>query len=72
MNRREHPYARADINAQNNNGMTALMEAVLRDDIEIVKVLLKNGADTNMTNKNGLAAFSMAKGRTKKLLLAKK
>jgi uncharacterized protein len=64
--------AGADINAQNNQGMTALMEAALRDDTEIVKVLLKNRANADLSSKNGLRASSIAKDKAKKLLETKK
>ena len=40
-------------------GMTALSRAVMRGDIEIVKILLENGADPYVENDLGMNAFSI-------------
>ena len=46
-----------DINAQNINGFTALHKAILRYNIDLVRILLENGADPyiiNSANENSL------------------
>ncbi len=43
--------AQAHVNAQNVRGTTALHLAVIKGQIEIVSVLLKNGADPNVMDK---------------------
>ncbi|HZS05687.1 MAG TPA: ankyrin repeat domain-containing protein [Blastocatellia bacterium] len=50
----------ADIDAQNNNKMTALMEAVLHRDLPVVEVLIEYGADIHITNRHGFTALSYA------------
>lgn len=47
----------ADINAQNNDGYTPLMRAVIRSDIDFVLQLLENGADPTITNDKGETAY---------------
>ena len=62
-----------DVNMKDNDGKTALMYAVGREDYNTVKLLLDNGADVNMQNKYGRTALMYAVGRedynTVKLLL---
>ena len=41
------------MNMKDNDGKTALMSAVGREDYNAVKLLLDNGADVNMENKYG-------------------
>lgn len=48
--------ARADVNAQNRNGHTALMIAAVRGDAEMVEVLIRAGANVNGKNKKGKTA----------------
>ena len=43
----------ADVNAQNNNGDSALTRATLNGHLEIVKLLLTNGADVNAQDTDG-------------------
>ncbi|KAI2616109.1 hypothetical protein GGR54DRAFT_611210 [Hypoxylon sp. NC1633] len=51
----------ADINHQGPlTKATALMEACCNSDAEIVEILLRRGADTTLTNNNGLAALALA------------
>ena len=57
----------ADINTQltgpDAEGMTALMFAVRWDDVQLVKYLLKNGADVNLKTPWGETALTMARGK---------
>ena len=41
------------------SGTTALNLAVMRGDVEIVKILLENGADSNVENDLGMNAFDI-------------
>ena len=43
--------AQADVNAQNARGTTALQLAVIKGQIEIVSILLKNGANPKIMDK---------------------
>ena len=52
-------YKVEDINA-NNNQVTALMAAVFKKDIELVKLLLDNNADPNIADANGTTAMHYA------------
>jgi ankyrin repeat protein len=51
---------RADVNAPQADGMTALHWAVRLDDLEIVRLLVKAGADAKATNHYGVAPLSLA------------
>ena len=44
----------ADVNAQEDDGATALAWAAVRCNIEIAKLLLKAGANPNLTNEQGI------------------
>ena len=50
----------ANINTQDNNGLTALMEAVNADSSETVKLLLEHGADPALTNDEDMTAMAIA------------
>lgn len=50
----------ADVNEKSND-MTPLMIAARYNNIEIVKLLLDNGADSSIKNKNGFTALTFAK-----------
>lgn len=53
--------AGADVNSKEADvGMTALMLAVMEEDIEIITLLLENGVDVNVQNKNGETALILA------------
>ena len=52
--------ARADVNACDEDGDTALMWAVFKGHKDVVKVLLEAGADVNASNKNGDTALMWA------------
>lgn len=44
---------RADVNIKDDRGVTVLMSASAQGDIEIVKILLANGADVNVKGYDG-------------------
>ena len=48
------------VNAFNNNGESALSIAVMNNDIESIKRLIKMGADINIKNDNNVSALSLA------------
>jgi ankyrin repeat protein len=50
----------ADIEAKDNDGMTALMKASFMGRKEIVELLIQNGADVNQKNNNGQNAMMRA------------
>lgn len=50
----------ADINAENNNGVTALQEALYEDRSPLATLLLKYGADPNIQNELGDTALHSA------------
>ena len=50
----------ADINAQDNEGMTALMRAVVKDSYILTGQLLEKKAKTNLKDKQGRTALSIA------------
>jgi len=52
-----------DIDAQNDRGRTALMEASIRGDLYIVRVLLTHGAQPNIRDNEGNTALMMASRR---------
>jgi len=56
----EAVLARADINARNEHGMTALMRAAYHGRVEMVRTLLENGADPNVMRNDKFTALSLA------------
>lgn len=50
----------SDVNARNNQGLTALMKASARGYTDVVKLLLTNGADVNAKNSVGYTALMAA------------
>jgi uncharacterized protein len=50
-----------DINAQNEQGETALVIAAWYGRAELVEILLKKGADPNVKTRKGLSALKVAK-----------
>jgi hypothetical protein len=50
----------ADIEHQNTEGVTCLMDAAYKNNIEIVRYLLGKGADVNRKDKNGSTAMHYA------------
>ena len=51
---------RAEINARNEHGMTALMRAAYHGRVQMVRVLLEHGADPNVTRNDNFTALSLA------------
>jgi hypothetical protein len=51
----------ADVNAQDHFGMTALIQAVMGNQVESVRMLLKHGARTAYKDNNGETALSFAR-----------
>ena len=51
---------RANINARNEHGMTALMRAANHGRVEMVRTLLEHGADPNLTRNDNFTALSLA------------
>ena len=51
----------ADLDAQANNGNTALINAVQSAHTHIVKLLIESGANVNLRNKAGMSAIEYAK-----------
>ncbi len=56
----EAVLSRADINARNEHGMTALMRAAYHGRVETVRMLLEHGADPNITRNDNFTALSLA------------
>ena len=56
----EAVLSRADINARNEHGMTALMRAAYHGRVQLVRVLLEHGADPNVTRNDNFTALSLA------------
>jgi ankyrin repeat protein len=50
----------ADINFQDDEGFTVLMDAVYDDKPSVVKILLEAGADKNLKNSDGRSALDIA------------
>jgi ankyrin repeat protein len=51
---------RADVNASQADGMTALLWAAYRDDLDLVDQLLRAGANVRSTNRYGVTPLSLA------------
>lgn len=51
----------ADVNAQDINGVTALMAAAAIGNESLVRMLLENGADVNIEGREDITALSLAK-----------
>lgn len=56
----EAVLARAEINARNEHGMTALMRAARHGRVRMVRVLLEHGADANIARSDNFTALSLA------------
>jgi ankyrin repeat protein len=54
---------KVDINATYNNGNTALIIAVDKNNLQIVQLLIAKGADINIKNNNGYTALIFAVGK---------
>src|SRR5262245_30510925 len=51
---------KADVNARQTDGATAMHWAVYQDDIEVVDLLIKNGAMVDVANRDGVTPLHMA------------
>jgi len=51
----------ADINYQDKNGNSHLMNAILKNNLNIVKILVKNGAEIGLKNYQNINALNLAK-----------
>src|SRR5687768_7878684 len=60
MGELEAVLPRADINARNEHGMTALMRAAYHGRVQMVRVLLDHGADPNISRNDNFTALSLA------------
>lgn len=60
-----------NVNNRTNKGYTPLMQAVIRGQLDAVKLLLKKGADRDVMNNDGLTALDYAKNKQIKELLLK-
>lgn len=49
-----------DVNAKDEDGITALMWAICKENKYIVEMLLKKGADVNAKDKNGISALTLS------------
>src|SRR6185503_18180664 len=56
----EDVLPQADINARNEHGMTALMRAAYHGRVQMVRVLLEQGADPNVSRNDNFTALSLA------------
>lgn len=54
-------FHKANINAANSEGTTALMFSVMSGNFEMVKLLLSQGADKRKLSKHGTTALTLAK-----------
>src|ERR1700716_3097763 len=52
--------AKADVNAPQVDGATALHWAVYRDDLALTDLLLRSGADVKAANREGVTPLAMA------------
>lgn len=50
------------VNHQDTEGRTALHHGAMRGHMEIVALLMENGADARITDKNGESAADLARG----------
>ncbi|MBC8284690.1 MAG: ankyrin repeat domain-containing protein [Nitrospinae bacterium] len=60
----------ANPNISANDGFTPLMGAILNDNIEIAKELLRRGALLNQHDKNGETPYSIARDSGNKVMLS--
>ena len=57
----EYLLDKVNLNAQNDTGQTALHDAVLKNNTDIIKMLVKQGAKKNIKDSRGLTALGVAK-----------
>ena len=51
--------AGADVNAKDRSGETPLYQSAMHSDIDLVQLLLANGADPNIRNNDGRTAYAL-------------
>lgn len=61
--------SKAEINIQNEEGLTALMFAVQGNHLELANLLIKEGAEKNLQNKYGKTALDFAKQNENKEMI---
>ena len=59
----------ADVNARGRGGLTALMLAVKRKEEDLIKLLLRCGADPNLEDDKGMSARKIAKAKAPQRIL---
>ena len=59
----------ADIDHQDNRGMTALMYASKQNSLEILRFLITSGADMDLVNKENKKAIDLTQNKEIKKLL---
>jgi ankyrin repeat protein len=60
---------KVSVNGRGENGRSALMEASYGDHLEVVKLLLQNGADPTFKKDDGATALSIARGGNRKKIV---
>jgi len=60
----------ADVNLQDENGVTCLMTAVLRGNDQVVKILLEAGAKPEMASRMGITALTLARRAERKSIIS--
>jgi ankyrin repeat protein len=62
--------AGVDIDAQGDNGASPLFNAVISESEDVLKLLLKKGANPNLRNKNGITVLEYARntGASKQII----
>jgi acyl-CoA-binding protein len=63
---------KANPNLQDNNGATPLHFAVMVEELELVRILLENGADTTIKDISGESPIDIAEGEIKQFLVSSK
>jgi len=60
--------AGADVNAKDRSGETPLYQSAMHSDIDLVHLLLANGADPNIRNNDGRTAYALCPPSTRDVL----
>lgn len=62
-------FRQVNVHLKDNDGMTALMYAVSKDNIDTVKLLLDRGAELKIININGNTALSIVENEEYKHII---